>query len=56
MTVYIVNGVPTKLESESEAAFVGVINGVLVYYSVPSGGETPTFKPFWAANATRIAI
>jgi len=26
-----------------------------VLYSLPSGA-TPTFKPFWAANATRIAI
>ena len=27
-----------------------------VFYSLPGGGETPTFKPYWAQNATRIAI
>lgn len=27
-----------------------------VFFSIPGGGVTPTFKPFWAANATRIAI
>jgi len=55
-TTYVINGIPTKLESESGAEFVGVVNGIPVFYSLPEGGETPTFKPYWAQNATRIAI
>jgi len=27
-----------------------------MFISLPGGGETPTFKPYWAQNATRIAI
>jgi hypothetical protein len=41
---YIINGVPTKLESESGDEFVGVINGIPV---VLTGQDEPVefYKP-----------
>ena len=41
-TTYVINGIPTKLESESGAEFVGVVNGIPVFYSLPGGAIIPT--------------
>ena len=52
MAEYILPGIGPIEEPTVEY----VLPGVGPVSSLPGGGETPTFKPYWAQNATRIAI